>query len=252
MNGSSSRRTFLADLGLGFTGLALGAMLHRDGLARAAEPDGRPATAPKAKSVIWVFLSGGYSHLETFDPKPALTKYAGKTFAQTPFPDPLKSPLHDQRSRSVVADSINVRDKYAIIYPTQVGFKKYGQSGIEVCGWLPHLGSCVDEMVFVRSMYTTDNDHAAENQMHTGRHRLDEVQPSLGAWVHYGLGSLNANCRRSSSCRGRRAPTPAPRSARTTSAPSTTASRWLWAATRSLTASAPPTCWPRNRRTSTT
>jgi hypothetical protein len=193
MNSHTSRRTFLADLGLGFTGLALGAMLHRDGLARAAEPDGRPVAAPKAKSVIWVFLSGGYSHLETFDPKPALTKYAGKTFAQTPFPDPLRSPLHDQRSRSVVADSINVRDKYAIIYPTQVGFKKYGQSGIEVCEWLPHLGSCVDDLALVRSMYTTDNDHAAENQMHTGRHRLDEVQPSLGSWVHYGLGSLNDN-----------------------------------------------------------
>src|SRR3954466_1620786 len=48
-------------------------------------------------------------------------------------------------------------------------------------------------MAFVRSMWTTDNDHAAENQMHTGRHRLDEIQPSIGAWTHYGLGSLNDN-----------------------------------------------------------
>jgi hypothetical protein len=192
-----SRRTFLADLGLGFTGLALGSMLQRDGVARAdtahAPPDGRPFTTPKAKAVIWIFLSGGYSHLETFDPKPALNKYAGKTFAEAPFPDPLKSPLHDKRSRSVVADAINVRDKYPIIYPLQVGFKKYGRAGIDVCDWLPHIGSCVDDLAFVRSMYTTDNDHAAENQMHTGRHRLDEVQPSLGAWVHYGLGSLNDN-----------------------------------------------------------
>src|SRR5438477_7368923 len=189
-----SRRTFLADLGLGFTGLALGALLHRDGIARAdAPPDGRPFVAPKAKSVIWIFLSGGYSHLETFDPKPALNKYAGKTFAQTPYADPLKSPLHDKRSRSVVAESINVRDTYPIIYPLQVGFKKHGQSGVEVCDWLPHLGSCVDDLALVRSMYTTDNDHAAENQMHTGRHRLDEVQPSIGSWVHYGLGSLNDN-----------------------------------------------------------
>jgi hypothetical protein len=195
--GRVSRRTFLADLGMGFTGLALGAMLHRDGVARAetahAPPDGRPVHAPKAKSVIWIFLSGGYSHVETFDPKPALNKYAGKTFDKTPYPDPLKSPLHDKRSRSVVADSINVRDKYPIIYPLQVGFKKYGQSGIEVCDWLPCLGSRVDDLALVRSMYTTDNDHAAENQIHTGRHRLDEVQPSVGAWVHYGLGSLNDN-----------------------------------------------------------
>jgi hypothetical protein len=196
--GRISRRTFLSDVGMGFTGLALGAMLHRDGVARAAAPgwaapDGKPHFAPKAKSVIWVFLSGGYSHLETFDPKPALNKYAGKTFAQTPYPNPLTSPLHDRRSRSVVAAEINVRDKYPIVYPLQVGFKKYGQSGIEVCDWLPHLGGCVDDMAFVRSMWTTDNDHAAENQIHTGRHRLDETQPCLGAWVHYGLGSLNDN-----------------------------------------------------------
>jgi hypothetical protein len=174
-----TRRTFLADLGMGFTGLALGAMLARDGVVRAedphhAPPDGRPHHAPRAKSVIWIFLSGGYSHLETFDPKPALNRYAGKTFDQTPFPDPLKSPLHDKRSRSVVAEEINVRDKYPIVFPLQVDFKKYGQSGIEVSDWLPHLGSCVDDLCFVRNMYTTDNDHAAENQMHTGRHRLDE------------------------------------------------------------------------------
>ncbi len=185
-----SRRAFLADVGMGFTGLALGALLHTDGAARAAAP---PVTRPRAKSVIWVFLSGGYSHLETFDPKPALNRYAGKTFAQTPYPDPLRSPLHDRRSRSVVAEAINVRDRYPIIYPMQVGWKKHGQAGIEVTDWWPHLARCVDDVAFVRSMYTTDNDHAAENQMHTGRHRLDEVQPSVGAWVHYGLCTLNEN-----------------------------------------------------------
>lgn len=197
--GRASRRTFLADLGMGFTGLALGSMLSRDGVVRAdplapwKPPNGKPLWAPKAKSVIWVFLSGGYSHLETFDPKPALTKFAGKTFAQTPFPNPLQSPLHDKRSRSVVAAEINKRDVYPIIYPMQVGFQKHGQSGIEITDWWPHLATCVDDIAFVRSMYTTDNDHAAENQIHTGRHRLDETQPSVGAWIHYGLGSLNDN-----------------------------------------------------------
>jgi hypothetical protein len=179
---------------MGFTGLALGAMLWRDGIARAnGLPSGKPLHAPKAKSVIWIFLSGGYSHLETFDPKPALNTHAGKTFDKTPFADPLKSPLHDKRSRSVVAAEINVRDTYPIIYPLQVGFKKYGQSGVEITDWWPHLATCADDIAFVRNMYTTDNDHAAENQMHTGRHRLDEVQPSIGSWVHYGLGSLNDN-----------------------------------------------------------
>src|SRR5882762_8665896 len=86
------RRTFLADLGMGFTGLALGAMLHRDGIARAATagwmpPDGRPHFAPKAKRVIWLFMLGGVSHVESFDPKPELTKYAGKSTEDTPYKD---------------------------------------------------------------------------------------------------------------------------------------------------------------------
>lgn len=190
------RRRFLADLGMGFYGLALGSMLYRDGVVRAAEaenwqpPDGRPHFAPRAKNVIWIFLSGGYSHLETFDPKPALNKYAGKTFRETPYPNPFDSPLYAQRSRSVIEME---REQYSKIYPLQVGFKKYGQSGIEVSDWWPHVGSCVDEMTFIRSMYTTDNDHAAENQFHTGRHKLDEKQPSIGAWVQYGLGTMNEN-----------------------------------------------------------
>src|SRR5438552_2446591 len=83
--GRVHRRTFLADVGLGLTGLALGAMLQRDGIVRAdapgagAMPGGRPHFPPKAQSVIWIFLSGGVSHLETWDPKPALNRHAGKT-----------------------------------------------------------------------------------------------------------------------------------------------------------------------------
>jgi hypothetical protein len=193
-----TRRAFLADLGMGFTGLALGALLAEDGLVRAdapawAPPDGRPHFHPRARAVIWIFLSGGYSHVETFDPKPALNRYAGLTFDRTPLPNPLRSPLHHRRFRSVPAEEINVRDVYPIIYPMQVGFRRHGQSGIEVTDWWPHLAACVDDLCFVRSMWTTDNDHAAENQMHTGRHRLDETQPSIGAWAHYGLGSLNDN-----------------------------------------------------------
>src|SRR5688572_26693254 len=184
-----TRRAFLSDLGMGFTGLALGSLLLDDGVARAAAV---PKThfAPKAKSVIWIFLSGGYSHMETFDPKPALTQFAGKTFTETPYADPLKSPLHDKRSRAVVT---TVREKYAKIFPMQVGYKPRGQSGIEMTDWWPQLATCVDDLALVRNMYTTDNDHAAENQIHTGRHKLDENQPSIGAWVHYGLGSLNEN-----------------------------------------------------------
>src|SRR5678816_3974742 len=105
--GRIHRRTFLADVGMGFTGLALGSMLLRDGVVRAdnstlpderpaqiaVPPSGMPHFAPKAKSVIWIFLSGGYSHLETFDPKPALNKFAGKSYDQTGMANPQKSPL---------------------------------------------------------------------------------------------------------------------------------------------------------------
>src|SRR3954454_1268334 len=122
----SSRRAFLADLGMGFTGLALGAMLADDRKVRAA------ATPPaRARAVVWIFLSGGYSHVETFDPKPALNKHAGKTFDKTPFENPVLSPLHKKRFRSVTAEEVNIRDVYPSIYPMQVGFRKAGRSGIE-------------------------------------------------------------------------------------------------------------------------
>src|SRR6186997_809782 len=80
-----TRRSFLADTGMGFTGLALGAMLFRDGVARAYDsaawqpPTGQPHFTPRAKSVIWIFLCGGVSHVESFDVKPELNKYSGKS-----------------------------------------------------------------------------------------------------------------------------------------------------------------------------
>src|SRR5262245_30233028 len=190
--GRIRRRTFLADVGLGFTGMALGAMLHRDGIARAdgpvaAPPDGRPHFAPRARSVIWIFLSGGVSHLETWDPKPILNKYAGKTYDATGLPSPFQSPLFRERSRAVVGED----RRHAQIFPLQVGFRKHGEAGVEISDWWPHLSGCVDDIAFVRSMYTTDNDHAAEFQMHHGRHKLDERQPVIGSWIHYGLGTLN-------------------------------------------------------------
>lgn len=192
------RQAFFSDLGMGMAGMALGAMLAEDGISRAADA-ASPAAAgathfpARAKSVIWIFLSGGYSHMETFDPKPALNRYAGMTFDKTPLENPLDSPLHHKRFRSVPAEEINVRDVYPTIYPMQVGWKKHGDSGIEITDWWPRLAEHVDDLCFVRNMWTTDNDHAAENQFHTGRHKLDEPQPSIGAWANYGLGTLNDN-----------------------------------------------------------
>jgi hypothetical protein len=182
---------------MGFTGLALGAMLARDGVARAnpagewQPPDGQPHFEPKAKSVIWLFMNGGMSHMESFDPKPELTNHGGKTIAESPFAD-TQNPEKLKLARVVVINDANGQQRNKL-YPLQVGFKKYGESGIELSDFIPHMGSCIDDLAVIRSMYTTDDNHGAQTQFHSGRHMLDGEYPTLGAWVHYGLGSLNDN-----------------------------------------------------------
>jgi len=186
------RRAFLADMGMGFTGLALGAMLNRDREVQAhwTPPTGEPHSTPKAKSVIWLFMNGGVSQMESFDPKPMLTKYGGKTIAETPFAstqDPAKLAIE----RLIAPDGNGLQRN--TLYPLQIGFKKHGKSGIEVSDWFPYVANQVDKLAVVRSMWTTDSNHGAQTQFHSGRHRNDGYFPTLGAWVHYGLGSLNDN-----------------------------------------------------------
>ncbi len=195
-----SRRHFLGDLGTGFGGIALAAMLARDGFQPSTSlgaesehpwwypPNGKPHHAPKVKSVIWLFMAGGVSHVEGFDPKPELNKYGGKTIKETPY-DPLNSPLIANRVE-LAKNNANGRI-YETLYPMQVGYRQHGQSGIAVSDWWPHVAGCVDDMAFVRSMWTTASDHDAQLQFHTGRNRFDGFFPTIGAWVHYGLGSLN-------------------------------------------------------------
>jgi hypothetical protein len=190
-----SRRSFLADTGMGFTGLALSAMLHRDGFGKDdagawRPPDGKPHFKPKAKTVIWFFMIGGTSHMESFDPKPELNKYAGKTIGDSPYKATLESPFLKKNVREVIAGLHKV---HPTIYPMQTGYKKYGESGLEVSDWWPHVGSCADDLAVVRSFWTTDNNHGAQLQFHTGRHALEGPLPTIGSWVHYGLGTLNEN-----------------------------------------------------------
>ena len=196
-NCRTHRRSFLADLGMGFTGLALGTMLNRDGIVRANDaetwqpPTGQPHFTPKAKSVIWLFMNGGVSHMESFDPKPELTKYAGKSIHETPFAE-AQNPEKLKLARVTVINDANGQQRNKL-YPLQIGYKKYGEAGIELSDWVPHMGSCVDDLAIVRSMWTTDDNHGAQAQFHSGRHILDGEYPTLGAWAHYGLGSLNDN-----------------------------------------------------------
>jgi hypothetical protein len=191
-SGGIHRRTFLADTGMGFTGLALSAILFKDGVARAAAdnppPDGRPHFPPQAKSVIWIFLCGGVSHVESFDVKPELNRYAGEKIDNTPYRDV----LNPERLRNVVSAN-PAHGGRRVLMGLNTGYRRYGKSGLVVADWWRHIGACADDIAVVRSLWTSDNDHGAQLQWHTGRHVREGAFPTIGSWVSYGLGTLNQN-----------------------------------------------------------
>ena len=190
--GRALRRDFLLNTGLGFGSLALSAMLQRDVAGAQSQKTPHEIThfAPRARNVIWLFMIGGTSHLESFDPKPALNRYAGKAIGDTPYRDVLNSPfLENERD---LFENFE-RKRRMTIYPMQIGFSKRGASGLEVSDWWPHVGDCADDLSVIRSMWTEDIDHGAQLQFHTGRHRNDGFFPTIGSWVTYGLGTVNAN-----------------------------------------------------------
>lgn len=182
------RRRFLGSSGFGLGSIALHSLLQAGTIPHQT---GDPHFKPKAKNVIWLFMRGGVSHMESFDPKPALNQYAEKTIDETPYANVL-DPGHFKDLRVVVVNDANGKQRTKI-YPLQTGFKQYGQSGTAVSDWFPHIGSCVDDLAVIRSMWTTDNNHGAQVQFHSGRHMLDPRVPTIGAWIKYGLGSLNRN-----------------------------------------------------------
>ncbi len=181
----TSRRDFLRRAGCGFGGLAFGYLLGLDGvLARAGNividplnPLARrkPGHTPKAKSVVWLFLEGGPSHIDLFDPKPELEKLAGQ-----------KMPPSFGRVITAMGTSDNT------LMPTKRTFKQYGQSGIWVSDWLPHIAEHVDEMAVIRSCWADGLNHVGSVcQMNTGD--ILGGRPALGAWTTYGLGTANEN-----------------------------------------------------------
>lgn len=178
-----SRRDFLARAGAGFGSLALSYLLAQEAGA-AARPGRYNPLAPKppmfpkpARSVIFLFMYGGPSQMDTFDPKPDLDRYHGKT-------------LSDEILKGVGDIKTFGGGNKAPLMRSPFSFKKYGQSGIEVSEIYPHLGSCVDDMCFVRSVYGDSNNHApALFEMNTGS--ILQGHPSVGSWVTYGLGTEN-------------------------------------------------------------
>lgn len=189
------RRTFLADLGMGFTGLALGNILQQETLAESLTaapsqfPTGTPHIQPQAKNVIWLFMVGGVSQMESFDVKPAINKYGFQSLDETPYATVLDNPLLDGNLRVVDKRKKN----WKTIYPLQVKYHQTKSNGILIADTWPHVEQCLEEISLIRGMWTTDDNHGAQLQFHTGRHLLDGVAPSLGSWVHYGLGTLNQN-----------------------------------------------------------
>lgn len=169
-----TRREFVRDAFCGFGGLALASLLKQEEI-RAAGPSALAAKSPhfkpKAKSVIFLFMAGGPSHLETFDPKPLLNK------------------LHGQSRPAAFGEAkyqfINRDSK---ILGTQRTFKKYGQSGIDVSDLFPHTAKCVDDLAIIRSCHGDMVVHsAAQYELFSGR--LTPGFPSMGSWILYGLGS---------------------------------------------------------------
>ncbi|HEY8503783.1 MAG TPA: DUF1501 domain-containing protein, partial [Gemmataceae bacterium] len=178
----ASRRDFLRGAGAGFGMIALASMLAEDGLLAAA-PDAAedplaprpPHYAAKATNVIFLFMSGGPSHLETFDPKPELARLEGQ---------PLPESFGTVMTRRAVA-------RNRLLGP-RAKFRKCGQSGIEVSEWLPHLAGCADDLCVLRGCYGDSVTHPESVYLlNTGSVRMG--RPSLGSWVAYGLGTENRN-----------------------------------------------------------
>lgn len=167
-----SRRAMLHSTTAGMGSLALAMMLGEE-QARASEIDPLAVKTPplpaKAKHVIHVFLEGGPSHIDSFDPKPVLTEFHGKT-------------LSEKNKGEMTFEGTGLRSPFA--------FKKHGQSGLEISELFPHLAESADELCIVRSMKTDIPDHEPGMRMLTcGDSRLP--RPSLGSWLLYGLGTEN-------------------------------------------------------------
>src|SRR5437867_239631 len=137
-----SRRIFLADTSMGLTGLALGSLLPAAEPDVWTPPDGKPHFTPKAKRVIWLFMLGGVSHVESFDPKPALNKYAGKQLAETPYKDALDSPLIKENLKAFVPGQHGIK---LTLYPMQSGCRQMGKTGVLVSDWFPNIGETMHE-----------------------------------------------------------------------------------------------------------
>ncbi len=175
LNRALSRRELLASASTGFGSVALAAMLNQE-VAQASEKDPLAVRSPhfpaRAKRVIFLFMHGGPSQVDTFDYKPLLKRDHGK-------------PLPFKRPKVVSGETFN-------LLQSPWAFKQHGQSGAWVSELFPELAKCVDDMCFVKSMHASNSRHGgALLELHTGSDTF--IRPSMGSWVTYGLGTENAS-----------------------------------------------------------
>ena len=171
-----NRRDALKKIGGGFAFLSFASMIGEQIAQAEANPAENtnwmikdPKFKPKAKHVIFLFMNGGMSHIDTFDPKPMLTKYNGQAM-------PGGDLGHERKTGKLMMSPFE--------------FKKYGKSGIEVSELWPHVGECIDDVCVVRSVFTEIPNHEPSLiMMNTGANVAG--RPSMGAWLTYGLGTLN-------------------------------------------------------------
>ncbi len=170
-----SRRDFLLKSGAGFGALALAGLWDAKGATAGALPVGQPHVKPTAKSVIFLFMEGGPSHLDTFDPKPLLNQLAGQRLPE---------------SFGKVLTAMGEEDGALLACKRE--WKQHGRSGLWVSDWLPHTATCADDLCVIRSCVCDGVNHSAGvAQMNSGS--IIGGRPSLGSWVTYGLGSENQN-----------------------------------------------------------
>jgi len=169
-----SRRHWLQSTACGFGALAFQAFAQRIVRAAGSGLDHKP----RANRVIFLFMHGGVSQVDSFDPKPALTQYNGK---KLPF-------------KGIENLDVSLKDKagYGKLLETPWKFQQYGESGAWVSELWPHLAKHADDLCFIKSMHTKGTSHGqAVSMIHTGNDNL--LRPSVGAWVSYGLGAENEN-----------------------------------------------------------
>ena len=172
-----SRRDALRNTACGFGGLALAGLANEQARAESAGPDALPHHPPRAKRVIFLFMQGGPSHVDTFDHKPLLAKHDGESLE-----------FADDRVKA----NTGMRTSTHKLMQSPWTFRPYGETGHLVSDLLPHTGRHVDNLCFIHSLHTEGVAHGpATLFLHCGATNF--VRPSMGSWISYGLGTENAN-----------------------------------------------------------